>query len=65
MEADIMRQKEAAEVAKREHELELARLRQGNVDDRPRYREDLYGCANDPRTANDPQIGPQMIPDRK
>ena len=24
---------------------------------------DLYGCANDPRNANDP--GPQMIPDRK
>ena len=28
MEADIMRQKEAAEVAKRQHELELARLGQ-------------------------------------
>lgn len=25
----------------------------------------LYGFANDPRTANDPQIGPQMIPERK
>ena len=35
-----MRQKEAAEVAKRAHELELARLGQGNVDDRPRDRED-------------------------
>ena len=40
METDIMRQKEAAEVAKRAHELELARLGQGNVDDRPRNRED-------------------------
>ena len=35
-----MRQKEAAEFAKREHELELARLGQGNLDDRPRDRED-------------------------
>ena len=26
---------------------------------------DLYGSANDPRTANDPQIGQQMIPDRE
>ena len=25
----------------------------------------LYGSVNDPRSANDPQIGPQMIPDRK
>ncbi|XP_015767115.1 PREDICTED: caldesmon-like [Acropora digitifera] len=33
-------QKEAAEAAKREHELELARLGQGNLDDRPRDRED-------------------------
>ena len=40
LEADIMRQKEAAEVAKREHELERARLGQGNLDDRPRDRED-------------------------
>ena len=40
MEADIMRQKEAAEVAKREHELELAHLGQGNVNDHPSYRED-------------------------
>ena len=23
----------------------------------------LYSAANDPQTANDPQIGPQMIPD--
>ena len=23
---------------------------------------DMYGPANDPSTANDPQIGPQMIP---
>ena len=38
MEADILKQKEAAEAAKREHELELARL--GNLDDRPRDRED-------------------------
>ena len=35
-----MRQREAAEVAKRSHELELACLGQGNVDDRPRNRED-------------------------
>ena len=40
MEAEIMRQKEAAEAAKREHELELARLGHGNLDDRPRGRED-------------------------
>ena len=40
MEAEIMRQKEAAEAAKREHKLELARLGQGNLDDRPRDRED-------------------------
>ena len=40
MEADLVRQKEAAEAAKREHELELARLGQGNRDDRPRDRED-------------------------
>ena len=38
MEADIIRQKEAAEEARSEHELELARL--GNRDDRPRDRED-------------------------
>ena len=38
MEAEIMRQKEAAEVAKRAHELELAHLRQGNLDDHPRDR---------------------------
>ena len=25
----------------------------------------LYSAANDPQTANDPQIGPQMIPNRK
>ena len=40
MEAEIMRQKEAAEAAKKERELELARLEQGNLDDRPRDRED-------------------------
>ena len=34
MEAELVRQKEAAEVAKREHELELARLGQGNLDER-------------------------------
>ena len=33
MEVDIMTQKEAAEVAKRAHELQLARLGQGNVDE--------------------------------
>ena len=38
MAADIVRQKEAAEAAKREHELELARLR--NFDDQPHHRED-------------------------
>ena len=25
----------------------------------------LYSAVNDPQTANDPQIGPQMIPNRK
>ena len=40
MEAEIMRQKEAAEAAKREHELELAYLGQGNLEDRPHDRED-------------------------
>ena len=40
MEAEFMRQKEAADAAKREHELELARLGQENVDDRPRDKED-------------------------
>ena len=40
MDAELVRQKEAAEAAKREHELELARLGQGNLDDRPRDRED-------------------------
>ena len=40
MEAEIMRQKEAAEVFKRKHELELARLGQGNLDDHPHDRED-------------------------
>ena len=25
----------------------------------------LYSAANDPQTGNDPQIGPQMIPNRK
>ena len=40
MKAEIKRQKEAAEAAKREHELEVARLGHGNLDDRPRDRED-------------------------
>ena len=40
MEADLVRQKEAAETAKREHELELAHLRLGIHDDRPQDRED-------------------------
>ena len=40
METELMRQKEAAEVAKRAHELELARLRHENLEDRPRDRED-------------------------
>ena len=40
MQAELVRQKEAAEAAKREHELELARLGQGNLDDCPRDRED-------------------------
>ena len=40
MEAELVRQKEAAEAAKREHELELASLGQGNLDDRPCDRED-------------------------
>ena len=40
MEAEIMRQREDAEAAKREHELELSRLGQGNLDDHPRDRED-------------------------
>ena len=26
---------------------------------------DLYSATNDPQTGNDPQIGPQMIPNRK
>ena len=40
MEADNIRQKEAAEAAKRERELELARLGQGNRDQRISIRED-------------------------
>ena len=40
METELMRQKEAAEVAKRVHKLELARLGHENLDDRPRDRED-------------------------
>ena len=39
MKAEIMRKKEATEAAKREHELELTRLGQGNLDVRPRDRE--------------------------
>ena len=41
METELMRQKEAAEIAKRAHELELVRLGHENLDDRPRDREDL------------------------
>ena len=40
MGAEIMRQKEAAEAVKREHELELAHLGHGNLDDHPCDRED-------------------------
>ena len=40
METELMRQKEAAEVAKRAHKLELARLGRKNLDDRPHDRED-------------------------
>ena len=40
MEAELMRQKETAEAAKREHELDLARLGQGNRDERMGIRED-------------------------
>ena len=40
METDIMRQKKAAEAAKREHELDFARLGQGNRDQRISIRED-------------------------
>ena len=39
MQAELVRQ-EAAEAAKREHELELGRLGQGNLDDCPRDRDD-------------------------
>ena len=41
LEADLLKQKEAIEAAKREHELELARLGQGrNVAEHPEVRED-------------------------
>ena len=40
MAADIVRQKEAAEAAKRKHKLELVRLGQGNRDERMGFRED-------------------------
>ena len=40
MEVELVRQKEAAEVAKRKHELELARFGQGNLEDRSCNRED-------------------------
>ena len=40
MEMELKRQEEAAEVAKRAHELELARFGHGNLDDRLRDRED-------------------------
>ena len=40
MEMELMRQKEAAEVAKIAHKLELARLGQENLEDRPHDSED-------------------------
>ena len=40
MEAELLKQKEAIEVAKREHELEIARLAVENADGRPEVRED-------------------------
>ena len=40
MEVELMRQKEAAEAAKREHELELARLAATNDDGRTAERDD-------------------------
>ena len=42
LEAELLKQKEAIEAAKREHELELARLAQGrNVTERDELREDM------------------------
>ena len=40
MEADLVRQKEAAEAARREHELELARIAATNGDGRTAERDD-------------------------
>ena len=40
MEAELLKQKEAVEAAKREHELEIARLAVENADGRPEVRED-------------------------
>ena len=40
MEAELLKQKETIEAAKREHELEIARLAVENVDGRPEVRED-------------------------
>ena len=40
MEAELLKQKEAIEAAKREHELEIARLAVENADGRPEVRED-------------------------
>ena len=40
MEAELLKQKEAIEVAKREQELEIARLAVANADGRPEVRED-------------------------
>ena len=40
MEGELLKQKEAIEAAKREHELEIARLAVENVDGRPEVRED-------------------------
>ena len=48
-EADLMRQKEAAEVAKREHELELARIAAMNGDGRTTQRGDREDRAKAPK----------------
>ena len=53
MEARQKRQKEAAEVAKREHELELAHLEQGNLEDHPRNREDRVKAPKLPSFVDD------------
>ena len=35
----------------------------GKINHQGHYALDVYRTANDPRTGNNPQIGPQMIPD--